>query len=102
MLVTRKSMATGKEHTMDLPVTQEQLDRYATGTVLLQDAFPGLPAPYVEFIKTGITPVEWEMEIVDEEDIQDGTVQCRVCKSMQCADSHFCDQCGNPLKLTDL
>lgn len=59
MIITRRSMISGKTHEKDLPVTQEQLDNYHNG-YLLQDAFPDLPAPDREFIKTGITGEEWD------------------------------------------
>jgi hypothetical protein len=45
---------------MDLNVTQDQLNRYEIGLGLLQDIFPDLPRDEREFIKTGITPQEWE------------------------------------------
>ena len=60
MLVSRVSSLTGISHTMDLNVTQEQLNRYEIGLGLLQDIFPDLPKEEREFIKTGITPQEWE------------------------------------------
>lgn len=59
MLITRRSMFTGKIHQVDLPVTQEQIDRYNNG-VLLQNAFPDLTSEQREFIKTGVTPEEWK------------------------------------------
>lgn len=67
MLVTRTSMFTGKVHTLDLPVTQAQLDVYKSG-VFLQDAFPHLPPEHREFIKTGVTPEEWDAVMGEEED----------------------------------
>jgi hypothetical protein len=51
-------MVSGLVHTLDLAVTQAQLDLYASG-VLLQNAFPHLNSDEREFIKTGITPTEW-------------------------------------------
>ena len=59
MLITRKSMLTGKSHTKDLPITQEQIDMYYNG-MLLQDAFRNLSPADREFFKTGITDEEWE------------------------------------------
>jgi hypothetical protein len=61
--VTRTSLATGVTRTLDLPITQEQLDRYEAGE-LLQHAFPDLRKEDREFIKTGITAEEWEQHIV--------------------------------------
>jgi hypothetical protein len=60
MLVTRVSSLSGITRTMDLNVTQEQLNRYELGLGLLQNIFPDLPKEEREFIKTGITPQEWE------------------------------------------
>jgi len=60
MLVTKVSSLTGISHTMDLNVTQEQLNRYEIGLGLIQDIFPQLSCEDREFIKTGITPEEWE------------------------------------------
>jgi hypothetical protein len=51
-------MISGVTRTLDLPVTQEQLDNYANGA-LLQNAFPHLSTGDREFIKTGITNEEW-------------------------------------------
>lgn len=58
MLVTRKSQVTGKEHTLDLPITEAQALEYERGK-LVQDAFPDCNAEQREFILTGITPEEW-------------------------------------------
>mgnify|MGYP007022333354 CR=1 FL=1 len=60
MIVTRTSMLTGIEHTMDLPVTQKQLDDYMFGNGLIQNIFPDLTPDEREFIKTGVTPDEWD------------------------------------------
>ncbi len=60
MLVTRVSSLSGITRTMDLNVTQDQLNRYELGLGLLQNIFPDLPKEEREFIKTGITPQEWE------------------------------------------
>ena len=58
MLVTRKSMFTGIERTLDLDITQEQVDAYNNGA-LVQNAFPNLSADDREFIMTGVTAEEW-------------------------------------------
>lgn len=60
MEITRRSMFTGKIHTMDLDVTPYEIDRYLIEGELLQDAFPGLNAADREFIKSGITCDEWK------------------------------------------
>lgn len=65
MLVTRKSRATGKIRTLDIPVTQEQLDKWQNG-VLIQDAMPNISTDDREFIISGITKEEWD-EIFGED-----------------------------------
>lgn len=67
MLITRTSMLSHETHTLDLPVTEEQLAAYAAGG-FLQDVFRHLPPPLREFIKTGITPEEWQARIADVEE----------------------------------
>jgi len=69
MNITRTSMVSGVTRTLDLPVTQQQLNNYAQGA-LLQDAFPHLSAGDREFIKTGITSEEWEA-LFGGEDVED-------------------------------
>lgn len=66
MLVTRKSPFTGKEHTLDIPVTQEQLDVWQSGE-LIQVAMPDVSAEHREFLMTGITPTEWNETFGEEE-----------------------------------
>jgi len=60
MKITKVSQMSKLEHTMELDVTQEQLDRYAKGIELVQNVFPDLPAPEREFLISGITPIEWD------------------------------------------
>jgi len=60
MKFTKQSTITGKFNTMELDVTKEQLQAYSNGSrVLIQDIFPNLSPPEREFIKTGVTPDEW-------------------------------------------
>lgn len=67
MKVTKKSNVSGNINTMELPVTQAELDRYAEGKERLQNVFPHISADQREFIKTGITPEEWAEIFGDEE-----------------------------------
>jgi hypothetical protein len=60
MIIYRISDLTGEVHCMDLDITDAQLELYDEFGVLLQDAFPNLTAEEREFIKTGITPEEWD------------------------------------------
>jgi hypothetical protein len=66
MQITRKSILTGIERTLEIPVTQEQLDKWASG-VLIQDAMPNLTPDQREFIMNGITAEEWEDFLGEEE-----------------------------------
>jgi hypothetical protein len=61
MLVTRKSIVSGKEHTMNLDVTEAQLQELQSpGRRMIQDIFPNLPADEREFLLSGTTPEEWK------------------------------------------
>jgi hypothetical protein len=59
MLITKTSQATGKIHSVELPVTESQINAYLYQNVKIQDAFPNLNADQREFIMTGITKEEW-------------------------------------------
>jgi len=59
MLITRISPFSGNTISLDIPVTQAQLDAWRDGA-LIQDAMPNLSADEREFIKTGITAQEWD------------------------------------------
>jgi hypothetical protein len=73
MIIERTSMLTGKKHTQDLPVTEEQLTTYYKGVGLLHEIFPQLNADQREFIKTGITKEEWDA--VYNTDTEENTTQ---------------------------
>ena len=60
MKVTRTSKMTGVTHTLELDVTQEQLDRHANREGLAQDIFPNLLPHEREFIISGTTDEEWK------------------------------------------
>ena len=59
MLISKVSDISNKMHTMDIDVTDEQLQDWRDGTPI-QDAMPNLTPDEREFIKTGITPKEWD------------------------------------------
>ena len=46
-------------HTMDLPVTQEQIDSWENGE-LIQNAMPHLDLYQREFLISGSIPEEWD------------------------------------------
>jgi hypothetical protein len=68
MNITRISPLSGKVNTLDIPATLEQFAAYEAGA-LIQNAFPNLTPDEREFIKTGITPEEWDAAFggLDEE-----------------------------------
>ena len=59
MKITKISQLTGMVRTIDLPVTQEQIDRWKSGE-LIQRAMPHLDDDAREFLMTGIVPSEWD------------------------------------------
>lgn len=59
MEITRTSPFTGIETTYEIEVTPEQLLDWKNGK-LIQEAMPNLTPDEREFIKTGITPEDWE------------------------------------------
>lgn len=65
MNITRKSMISGITRTMDLPITEAQLQAWEQG-MLVQRAFPNLTPDQREFILTGITDEEWESTFGEE------------------------------------
>ena len=68
MNITRTSLYSRITRTLDLPVTEAQLDAWASGE-LIQNAFPNLSPDDREFLKTGITAEEWEQ--LYREDVED-------------------------------
>jgi hypothetical protein len=65
MLVTRKNFA-GKEATMDLNVTVDQLAAWRAGA-LIQNVMPQLTDCEREFLISGMLPGEWEKLFGEEE-----------------------------------
>jgi hypothetical protein len=57
--VVRTSMISGQSVSMNLDITQAQIDAYDSGA-LVQDAFPNLDRSQREFFKSGITSEEWD------------------------------------------
>jgi hypothetical protein len=66
MKVTKTSPLTGETNTLEIDVTQEQIDRHKNGE-FAQVAFSNLPPPIREFLMTGITPEEWEKYVGEGE-----------------------------------
>jgi len=64
MIVTRKNIFTGQSRSLDLDVTQEQLNRWKGGEKI-QNVFPHLSVDEREFLMTGIIGEEWN-ELTEE------------------------------------
>ena len=60
MLVTRKSLWSGITRTVDLPITEQQLNDWENNGALAQVAFSNLTEAQREFIISGMTEEEWE------------------------------------------
>lgn len=67
MLVTKKSLVSGNTSTMDIDVTDDQLARIERGVELIQNIVPHLTPDEREFLKSGITPKEWDDMFGEEE-----------------------------------
>ena len=59
MTITKTSSFSGNTNTMDIDVTEGQIEAWKGGE-LIQRAMPNLTPDEREFIKTGITAEEWE------------------------------------------
>jgi hypothetical protein len=66
MLITKISPVTGKETTLDIPMTQQQYARYIKRESFVQDIFPELSVDQREFLISGCTKEDWESLFVDE------------------------------------
>lgn len=66
MKITRKSSISGITNTIEIDVTPEQMELWENG-LWIQNAMPNVSAPEREFIKTGITPEEWDEMFAFEE-----------------------------------
>ena len=64
MLITKISPFSGKENTLDIPVTEAQIAAWKGGE-LIQRAMPNLTADEREFLMTGITSDEMYFELGD-------------------------------------
>ena len=67
--ITKTSPFTDKLHTMEFSIYEQdefelRLLSWRRGDKLIQEAFPELSDDDREFIKTGITPEEWEKYMV--------------------------------------
>jgi hypothetical protein len=66
MKITRTSPISGKVNTMEINVTEEEIQKYYDGAGLIQELLPNVSPDEREFIKSGITPDEYENLFGDE------------------------------------
>lgn len=66
MKITKTSPFSGVSHTLDIPVTEEQLHKWGNG-MLIQNAMPNLTPDQREFLMTGITAEEWAETFGEDE-----------------------------------
>ena len=59
MKITKTSIWSKKTRTMDLDITEAQIENWENGE-LIQNAFPNLNSDEREFLLTGMTPEEWD------------------------------------------
>ena len=59
MIISRVSPFTGKVNTMDLPITEEQIERWKRGAYA-QDVWPDLTPSQREFLISGCTDEDWD------------------------------------------
>jgi hypothetical protein len=57
--IYRRSLLTGKMKMMELPITKRDVDRYLAGDEPVSRVFLHLNPDQWEFIKSGISPEEW-------------------------------------------
>ena len=67
MLVTKQHPFTGREVTLDLPITSDQMEQWMMKGRLAQDVFRNLNADQREFLISGIPPGEWNVWMGDDE-----------------------------------
>lgn len=65
MQITRKSMFTGTVRTREIDISVAQWAKWREG-MPIQDAAPHLSPDDREFIKTGVTPEEWDAVFGEE------------------------------------
>ena len=65
--ITKKSLLSGKQNQMVLPVRQGQIEHWIDTCMLVQDAFPQLDADQREFLISGSTPEEWDAMFGEDE-----------------------------------
>jgi hypothetical protein len=60
MLITKISPVSGKEVSLDIPMTIDQYKQYINGSGFVQNIFPELSADQREFLISGCTKSDWD------------------------------------------
>jgi hypothetical protein len=68
MQITRKSVISGIQRTMEIPVNPEDFMAWQAGYGNIQDLMPYLSRDHREFILSGITTEEWDAAFAEIED----------------------------------
>lgn len=71
MLITKTSLISGITRTLNIAITNEELDAWQSG-MLIQDAMPALSKAEREFVMTGITQDEWQQLCRDIDELDEG------------------------------
>jgi hypothetical protein len=67
MQITRTSIFTGIKRTLEIDVTEEQIQAWRSGSDLIQTIMPHLTPDEREFLMTGTTSEEWDENMGEEE-----------------------------------
>lgn len=70
MLVTKTSVYSGVERTLEIPITDEQWFEWKAGKPI-QHAAPNLTSAQREFLLTGMTSEEWDDLFKEKEELED-------------------------------
>ena len=65
MQITRTSIISGITRTMNIDVTQDQIDRWNNREGYIQNIMPNISASEREFILSGISEEEWDSIFFD-------------------------------------
>ncbi len=71
MIVTKTSQITGKQTSMELPISLSRMLEWESSGALIQNFFPELTDDQREFLLTGITPEEWDAAFPEEDELSE-------------------------------
>lgn len=73
MKITKTSTLTGITRTKDIPMSDDQYQRYVEGDELIQNIFPELDPDTREFLISGISAGEWDEAFSDIDEALENT-----------------------------